>query len=366
MAKRPKPRPEEDKTEAAPRPKRRPSTDNMNEAFAETEFLFGIDEAMRNDPIARLGYKTTHKTEYGDKGFTSDIIDGPVTGPKQGKRRVLMTSEYGASPDAYSHEYRHSGFDIIRALHEENPKGFVERYGEDAAILLNQADEEMITELLDNPDATFIKPDGTEGSMEDTIQFIQPYKVRKYKDKTLGPDDTENYEYYQKGLDGLKRVAQDVLMDVEGEPAKYQDMSTGPEDRKGPRQEDGWFDSVRKVLGFAEGGMAMEEQMSEAMGVDPVSGNEVPPGAMPEEVRDDIPAQLSEGEYVIPADVVRYFGVRFFEDLRNEAKMGWMQMEQNGRIGGEPMGMDEELPFDISELQVEDDMAEEQKALPLE
>jgi len=117
---------------------------------------------------------------------------------------------------------------------------------------------------------------------------------------------------------------------------------------------------------FAEGGMAMEEQMSEAMGVDPVSGNEVPPGAMPEEVRDDIPAQLSEGEYVIPADVVRYFGVRFFEDLRNEAKMGWMQMEQDGRIGGEPIGMDEELPFDISELQVEDDMAEEQMALPLE
>ena len=30
--------------------------------------------------------------------------------------------------------------------------------------------------------------------------------------------------------------------------------------------------------------------------VDPVSGNEVPPGSLPEEVRDDIPAMLSEGE----------------------------------------------------------------------
>ena len=73
--------------------------------------------------------------------------------------------------------------------------------------------------------------------------------------------------------------------------------------------------------------------------MDPVSGNEVPPGSMAEEVRDDIPAQLSEGEYVVPADVVRFFGVKFFEDLRAEAKNGLMAMEVNGRIGGEPVAM---------------------------
>lgn len=108
--------------------------------------------------------------------------------------------------------------------------------------------------------------------------------------------------------------------------------------------------------------MAVDKEMeavfkSSRAGVDPVSGNDVPIGSTPEEVRDDIPAQLSEGEYVVPADVVRYFGVKFFEDLRTTAKTGWMQMEQNGRVGGEPvapegmeMGQDE-LPFDISELQ---------------
>lgn len=92
--------------------------------------------------------------------------------------------------------------------------------------------------------------------------------------------------------------------------------------------------------------------------VDPVSGNEVPTGSLPEEVRDDIPAALSEGEYVVPADVVRYYGVKFFEDLRNEAKSGWSDMEANGRVGGEPMGMEmggDELPFDVSELQMMDD-----------
>ena len=97
-----------------------------------------------------------------------------------------------------------------------------------------------------------------------------------------------------------------------------------------------------------KGGAMMEEQMQMAfmneggltddgMDVDPVSGNDIPSGSMAEEVRDDIPAQLSDGEYVVPADVVRYYGVKFFEDLRDTAKMGLQDMEMNGRIGGEPV-----------------------------
>ena len=91
--------------------------------------------------------------------------------------------------------------------------------------------------------------------------------------------------------------------------------------------------------------------------IDPVSGNEIPIGATAENVRDDIPAQLSEGEYVVPADVVNYYGVKFFEDLRSEAKEGFQEMAETGRIGGEPIEpmMDEELPFDLSELEMTDE-----------
>ena len=102
----------------------------------------------------------------------------------------------------------------------------------------------------------------------------------------------------------------------------------------------------------------MDEQMEMALGqaetVDPVSGNDVPPGSLPEEVRDDIDAKLSEGEYVVPADVVRFFGVKFFENLRTKAKQGLQQMDEDGRIGGEPTS-ETSLPFDLSELEVEDD-----------
>ena len=127
--------------------------------------------------------------------------------------------------------------------------------------------------------------------------------------------------------------------------------------------------------GFNEGGAVMDDQMKMAfmdeggiaddgMDVDPVSGNEVPPGSLAEEVRDDIPAQLSEGEYVVPADVVRYYGVKFFEDLRDQAKMGLAEMEANGRIGGEPVPTggpvnDEELsPQEMQAIQEMMGMAE--------
>jgi hypothetical protein len=87
--------------------------------------------------------------------------------------------------------------------------------------------------------------------------------------------------------------------------------------------------------------------------VDPVSGNDVPPGSLPEEVRDDIPAQLSEGEYVVPADVLRFYGMKFFEDLRKEAKIELARMDAEGRIGGEPMGEMQEgdlTPEEMAEI----------------
>jgi hypothetical protein len=102
-------------------------------------------------------------------------------------------------------------------------------------------------------------------------------------------------------------------------------------------------------MAFNKGGMNMEQQMDlfeqggmqdDGLDKDPISGNDIPPGSLAKEVRDDVPAQLSEGEYVVPADVVQYYGVKFFEDLRMEAKMGLSQMDREGRIGGEPVEVD--------------------------
>ena len=81
------------------------------------------------------------------------------------------------------------------------------------------------------------------------------------------------------------------------------------------------------------------------MNIDPVSGNEIPLGSEAENVRDDVDAKLSEGEYVVPADVVKFFGVQHFEKLIQKAKGGMEEMQANGRGGGEPVEptIDEDL-----------------------
>lgn len=113
--------------------------------------------------------------------------------------------------------------------------------------------------------------------------------------------------------------------------------------------------------------MAIDKQMSlfdkgglldEGGTVDEVSGNEVPAGSLKEEVRDDIPAQLSEGEFVMPADVVRYHGLDKMMALRDEAKAGLQRMEDMGQMGNsEDATLPDDIPFDINDLEVEDDDA---------
>ncbi len=93
---------------------------------------------------------------------------------------------------------------------------------------------------------------------------------------------------------------------------------------------------------FAEGGMASNDMnrlfaeggMNDEGGtVDPVSGNDVPTGSLQNEVRDDIDAKLSEGEFVLPADVVRYIGLERLMKLRDEAKAGLARMNEIGQMG---------------------------------
>ena len=102
---------------------------------------------------------------------------------------------------------------------------------------------------------------------------------------------------------------------------------------------------------FEEGGL-----MDEGGTVDPVSGNDVPPGSTQEEVRDDIPAQLSEGEFVFPADVVRYFGLEKLMEMRQEAKAGLARMEAMGQMGNsEEATLPDDIPFSIEDLDMEDE-----------
>jgi hypothetical protein len=105
---------------------------------------------------------------------------------------------------------------------------------------------------------------------------------------------------------------------------------------------------------YAEGGvvsMNNQTQQAFALGglkdeggeIDEASGNRVPIGG--------IPANVSEGEFIFPADVVRYHGLDKMMALRQEAKMGLKQMERMGQMGNsDEATMPDDLPFEMADL----------------
>lgn len=123
---------------------------------------------------------------------------------------------------------------------------------------------------------------------------------------------------------------------------------------------------------MAKGGTVSETQnllkqggmLDEGGTKDPISGNDVPVGAMKEEVRDDVPAQLSEGEFVIPADVVRYIGLERLMMMRQAAKEGLKKMEEMGQMSNAEEATledDGEFESEIDDILSELDKDEEVK-----
>jgi hypothetical protein len=302
---------------------------NMNADMGNLELRADMDYKLEDDPIARAGFDAKAMDTRGiDPTYENAHYD-----PNSDK---IEYGAWGANPPVIAHEARHRGIYQLRDMLDEDPEWFEETYGKDAVQLLNTVDDELVTEMGDNPDDTWntsVKGgrDGKTGlkveSMGDTVTDVNKYTLREYIKNGRIPEmnGIRNSEMVGKGLEGIKRAAQDMLT-KRGEPPKAEHNPPG------------FFSRVKDKLGFAEGG-SVESQMSSmmenrSMEMDPVSGNEIPPGVGAENVRDDIDAKLSEGEYVVPADVVKFFGMDHFEKMIKKAKEGMAEFEEEGRIGG--------------------------------
>jgi len=122
------------------------------------------------------------------------------------------------------------------------------------------------------------------------------------------------------------------------------------------------FNPDTQAFRFNKGGivpMNNQTQQAFALGglkdeggeIDEASGNRVPIGGTKEGVRDDISANVSEGEFIFPADVVRYHGLDKMMALRQEAKMGLKQMERMGQMGNsDEATIPDDLPFGMADL----------------
>ena len=249
----------------------------------------------------------------------------------------------------------------------------------------------------------YMLPDLMKGSVEDIGFKNKTIDKGLWKDLVLestrairtGLDTTKNFKDRQEWFDTIKKVANKNGYDSYVYRNEYEgqvfDTLTGTTKRDDsfmllePDQAKGRFGGMTKGepdfmksqggLLLSEGGKVMKKQMElfeegglkdEGNTVDPVSGNDVPPGATQEEVRDDIPARLSEGEFVFPADVVRYWGLETLMKMRQEAKAGLARMEAMGQMGNSDEATipdnapfnpsQEDLPFTMDDLDTEEEM----------
>ena len=86
--------------------------------------------------------------------------------------------------------------------------------------------------------------------------------------------------------------------------------------------------------------------------VDRKSRNKVPVGSLKKEVRDDVPINISEGEFVLPADVVRYHGLEKIMNMRQDAKAGLNMMNKMGQMGNSDQAtLPDDIPFQPKNFQ---------------
>ena len=176
----------------------------------------------------------------------------------------------------------------------------------------------------------------------DSFVYRNEYEGKSFKTPSVEDDSYMLLEPDQaKGLFGGM---------TEGDP-RYMKNEGGLMLQKG-----GVIPMDRQMSMFDEGGLE-----DDGGTVDPVSGNDVPPGSSKAEVRDDIPAQLSEGEFVFPADVVRYIGLEKLMMMRQQAKMGLKMMDEMGQMGNsEEATIPDDLPFSMMDLIIVDNEDEEE------
>ena len=200
-------------------------------------------------------------------------------------------------------------------------------------------------QILGDSSTELVTPDAKAERRMDDLQAIQDDQFLNLYDENEKSQKLDAYmstlsEDDKRGLQSYLDKPTPKINSIEGEEA----MAKGRARRN---------DVDETVTAFNEGGYEDGGLKDEGGSVDPVSGNDVPVGSTQEEVRDDIQAQLSEGEFVLPADVVRYIGLENLMELRSKAKEGLAKMEAMGQMGNSEeavMDSDGEYDSEIDDL----------------
>ena len=326
----------------------------------------GLDTVLKQTPFAqRAAVLATIK---------ESLASGPVITPDSKEAideqmdKLLIDSD---AMDKRERKMLSSGMDPILL---DDTTGTTEKYGEtlesmDAPYIVGTSD-------ADNQDALLAGGTYTGYEFDEDIPTDNPDELQDqsypmgYEDPTMSLDDDQGGEYtgqdytipdYSKSADNNDvAFPSDNVVDREGmdysEPEGVADISffeslfndVGMGDFT--TEQDYTFEA--DTLNLNEGGHVEKEVdfVKDKESVEDSDNGDPPPGATPEEVADDVPAMLSEGEYVLPANVVRYLGLERVISMHRRVLSEIQQMEDLGMIqnvdeDGKPEDDDNEMKF---------------------
>jgi hypothetical protein len=208
----------------------------------------------------------------------------------------------------------------------------------------------------DTDAATVAVTDEEALEVDDTLMAEHEEKIRRGK-APRGSKPTKEGGYYTEGEYGFRTNPEgEVVVDLEVNSLENVAKSIG--------------ERLRTILGnnedsetleLKEGGSVEKEVEFVKEDDDDDDVPDPPPGATPEEVADDIPAYLSTGEYVLPANVVRYIGLKNITGMHQRALSELQQMEdldiienvdENGYVEEDDDEMDYMKPEGVVEIVV--------------
>jgi len=364
----PKPKPSDDTREALAAEKRNVYNENKNRVIDHLRSKGLRDEAVAAI-LANIDVETGGSFDFTQKQTKSGDPSDPRTieyggyglfqfddySPNQGHRSWYQ--EY--LKDTGKEDSTESQIDyVIGMIYAKDPDSIEYKYKE----RMGKGDAEVLQQYLDT----------TDNPRQISDAFVDRFEKAgiPHSDKRRNRTD----KYYRE-ITRQQNINQDEpISDTGADVPMSEEKGSFPEERVIDVPEDkSTYQKVKPYIPilrhFNEGGaVPMKRQMEmfedgglmdEGGTVDPVSGNDVPPGSTQEEVRDDIPAQLSEGEFVFPADVVRFIGLNNLMQMRQQAKMGLKMMEEMGQMGNsEQATIPDDLPFTIDDLDIEEEMSD--------
>jgi uncharacterized membrane protein YgcG len=340
------------------------NTNEGTSAVGRYQFIRSTLENLKN----RLGYKDTDvfSPEVQDRLFDAlmeeqglqELSAGLIT-PEKFQEKLSSQFASIPKPGTETGTYKGQGTGVTS-----------DRVS--AVLSSMQADtqtDQMLSE--EQPGGTFRPEDDTVSSDTGTVTGDQIEEEPGFLD-TVGEYVGDAYdtasEYVSETVDTLERVAESVgdklhrLLGLEEEQQSNTSGDNPPIPEPRPEQADVDFSDVVDFVGTlkkAEGGSVEKEV--EFVKEDDDDVPDPPPGATPEEVADDIPAYLSTGEYVLPANVVRYIGLKNITGMHQRALAELQQMEdldiienvdENGYVEEDDDEMDYMKPEGVVEIVV--------------